>query len=110
MLVPAIATGTASAAKSKSNPLIVCKHGCKYRTIQSAVNKSGKNATIKVKPGRYVEGVLVEGHKHDGLQIIGTGKNAGAVVLDGKNAKTANGSSPRTGSKATASTIFRSRR
>jgi hypothetical protein len=90
LLVPAMATGTASAKPKK--PLVVCKHGCKYRTIQSAVDKSGKNDTIRVKPGRYVEGVQVQGPKLDGLKIIGTGKKPGAVVLDGKNAKTTDGS------------------
>jgi hypothetical protein len=67
--------------------LTVCKHGCRYTTIQSAVDASGKNATIDVKPGRYVEGVVVSGHKHDGLHLIGTGKTAAAVVLEGKGAK-----------------------
>ena len=49
--------------------LTVCKHGCRYSTIQGAVNASGKNATINVKPGKYVEGVIVKGHKHDGLRM-----------------------------------------
>ncbi len=91
LLVPAFASGTAS-AKAKHKTLVVCKHGCTYRTIQSAVDKSGRNDTVKVKPGRYVEGVKVAGAKHDGLRIIGTGKKPGAVVLDGKNAKTSDGS------------------
>jgi hypothetical protein len=67
--------------------LTVCKHGCIYTTIQKAVNASGRKATIKVKPGKYVEGVIVSGHKHDGLHIIGTGKKASAVLLEGKNAR-----------------------
>ena len=58
----------------RSKTYKVCKHGCKYRTIQKAVNKSGKNAKIKVKPGKYKEGVIVQGHKHDGLTIMGTKK------------------------------------
>jgi hypothetical protein len=80
-------TGVAQARAGKSKTLTVCKHGCLYRTIQSAVDHSGKNATIKVKPGKYVEGVIVTGHKHDGLTIMGTGKTPGAVLLEGRNAK-----------------------
>ena len=55
-------------------PFVVCKHGCRYTTIQSAVNASGKGATIQIKPGTYSEGVVVQGHKHDGLTIEGIGK------------------------------------
>lgn len=77
----------ALAGKKKGKTLTVCKHGCKYRTIQKAVDKSGKKATIRVKPGKYREGVIVEGKKHDGLTIKGTSKNAKKVVLEGKNAK-----------------------
>jgi hypothetical protein len=78
-----VATAPASA---KNENVVVCKHGCDYRTIQDAVDDTGKNATIQVKPGKYVEGVIVKGHKHDGLTIKGTKKNAKRVVLDGKNA------------------------
>ncbi|MFN8161518.1 MAG: hypothetical protein U0R52_10820 [Solirubrobacterales bacterium] len=91
LLVPAFASGTAS-AKSKGKVLTVCKHGCKYRTIQAAVDASGRGATVRVKPGKYVEGVQVSGSRHDGLKIIGTGRKPGAVVLDGKNAKLRDGS------------------
>jgi hypothetical protein len=74
-------------AKAKPKTLTVCKHGCRYTTIQGAVNASGKNATVKVKPGKYVEGVIVSGHRHDGLRIIGTSKNAAKVLIEGKKAK-----------------------
>jgi hypothetical protein len=73
--------------KRGKRPLVVCKRGCRYRSIQKAVDKSRKNATIKVKPGKYVEGVRVEGHKHNGLTIKGTKKNPKKVILEGKNAK-----------------------
>jgi hypothetical protein len=75
------------AQAKKPRTLTVCKHGCRYATIQSAVNASGKNATIFVKPGKYVEGVIVSGHKHDGLHIIGKTKNPAKVLIEGKNAK-----------------------
>jgi hypothetical protein len=72
-------------AQAKSKTLTVCKHGCLYSTIQGAVNHSGKNATIQVKPGKYIEGVIVSGHKHDGLRIIGMTKNPAKVLIEGKN-------------------------
>jgi Right handed beta helix region len=74
-------------AQAKPKSLTVCKHGCRYSTIQGAVSASGKNATIKVKPGTYVEGVIVQGHRHDGLRIIGATKNPAKVLIEGKNAK-----------------------
>jgi hypothetical protein len=79
----------------------VCKHGCRYRTIQKAVDAAGsfkaKKANAKVKtvvairPGKYVEGVVVDGtlrkKSFDGLTIKGAKKNRKKVVLEGKNAK-----------------------
>jgi hypothetical protein len=79
--------GPALAQAKSAKPLTVCKHGCIYTTIQSAVNHSGRGATIDVNPGKYVEGVIVSGHKHDGLRIIGLGKQPAAVLLEGKNAR-----------------------
>lgn len=73
--------------KKKKKKLTVCKHGCKYRTIQKAVNKAGKKWTIKVKPGKYREGVLVKGHRYDGLRIVGTGKKPKDVIIEGTDAK-----------------------
>jgi hypothetical protein len=82
------APGLAQAKRSDSAaPLIVCKHGCPFQTIQAAVDKSGKNSTIVVRPGKYVEGVIVSGHKHDGLTIDGSGAKPAAVLIEGKNAK-----------------------
>jgi len=76
-LVAVVGPAVAQAKKPKkaaAKTLVVCKHGCRYNTIQKAVNASGPNATINVKPGKYVEGVIVQGHRHDGLHIIGVGK------------------------------------
>lgn len=86
-----LTASAASAAKKRDKPLVVCEFGCKYKTIQEAVDESGKNATIKVKPGKYKEGVIVDGHGHDGLTIRGTAKNPKKVVLEGKNAKSPDG-------------------
>ncbi len=109
LIVPSQAT-----AKGKK-PLVVCKHGCKYKTIQDAVDKvKKKNSVINVLPGKYVEGVIVSGHKYDGLTIQGMvekkkgkggkkGKvtykaaNPEKVILEGKNAKTPDGSTANSG-------------
>ncbi len=109
LVVPAQAMAGKGKGKSKK-PLVVCKHGCKYKTVQSAVDKAKKNSTIYVLKGKYVEGVLIQGHKYDGLTIKGmvekkkknkktgkvkvTYKNAKPekVVLEGKNATTPSGS------------------
>ncbi len=90
-LVPA---GASAAKKNKKDkPLVVCKHGCKYRTIQKAVDKAGKGDTIKVKPGKYVEGVYITGKKYKGLTITGTpAKKAKKVIIEGKNAQSGDGS------------------
>jgi hypothetical protein len=74
--------------KPKSSKVfVVCKHGCRYTTIQRAVNASGKGATVQIKPGTYSEGVVVQGQKHDGLTIEGVGKTPSAVYLNGTNAR-----------------------
>jgi hypothetical protein len=76
--------GVAGASAAKKEPLVVCKHGCKYSKIQKAVDASGKKDTIQIKPGTYREGVIVSGKSHNGLTIEGTKKNAKKVVLNGK--------------------------
>jgi len=67
----------------------VCKHGCKYDSIQKAVDKvkKGSKSTVKVKPGTYHEGVTLIGHKYDKLIITGT-TSPKKTILDGKNART----------------------
>jgi hypothetical protein len=78
----------AAPAMAKKDVLTVCKHGCKYRTIQSAVNAvaKGSKSVVNIKPGRYHEGVQVFGHRYDGLLIKGAAKNPRKVILNGKNA------------------------
>ena len=87
--------------KQKTKVFEVCLHGCKYRKIQKAVDAAGsfkakkKNAkvkvTVKVKPGKYVEGVVLDGSRkkkdYDGLIIAGTNKNPRKTILEGHNAK-----------------------
>lgn len=92
----------------------VCQRGCKYRKIQQGVDAAGKwknrkanrkrNATVRVQPGVYKEGVLVHGKRsgHDfrNLTIMGVNKakkplrNARAVVFEGDGALTDLRSSP----------------
>jgi len=83
----AMLVSAGSAFAKKGETLEVCKHGCNHRTIQDAVDDSGKKATINVHPGTYREGVVVRGHRHDRLTIKGTKKNAKKVLLQGKNAR-----------------------
>jgi hypothetical protein len=84
MLVMAIAVASASAKTYE-----VCKHGCKYSKIQKAVDavNNGSTSTIAIDPGTYSEGVILKGHKYDGLTIKGTGKKPNQVILDGKHAR-----------------------
>jgi hypothetical protein len=88
-LAAALLIAPASAAAKES--VDVCKHGCDFRTIQDAVDHTGKKAVINVEPGSYREGVVVEGSKHDGITIQGTDKDAKKTVLQGKKAKDPNG-------------------
>ncbi len=90
--LPATATAKApsksAVAAKKKKTVTVCRRGCRFSSIQKAVNKVAKRGTVKVKPGKYVEGVVVKGRKKDGIKIVGTGKTAKKVILEGKGAKT----------------------
>jgi len=103
---PASASPGAQAAKKakkqpKNKVFLACRHGCKFRTIQRAVDAAGSfkhkrknrkvHAIVKVKPGKYVEGVVLDGtlrkKEYNGLKIVGLKKNARKQILEGKNAK-----------------------
>jgi parallel beta-helix repeat protein len=87
--------------QAKTKTFEVCRHGCRYRTIQKAVDAAGSfkdkkgNAKVKaivaVRPGKYVEGVVLDGtlrkKSFDDLTIKGIKKDRKKVVLEGKNAK-----------------------
>jgi hypothetical protein len=79
---------SASASAKGRDVFKVCKHGCKYDSVQKAVDKvkKGKDSMIKIKPGTYHEGVLFRGHKYDKLIITGT-TSPKKTILDGKNAR-----------------------
>jgi hypothetical protein len=97
----AVAKAGGKKQQAKAKVFEACKHGCRYRTIQKAVDAAGsfkakkKNAKTKaiveIKPGKYVEGVVVDGtlkrKDFDGLTIQGAKKNERKVILEGKNAK-----------------------
>lgn len=83
----ALAMGAFVATAQAKDKVDVCKHGCDYRTIQDAVDDTGKKAVINVEPGTYREGVVVEGSEHDGITIQGTEKDPSRTVLQGKRAK-----------------------
>jgi hypothetical protein len=90
MLVLPLALGATpahAAKRHRAKKLLVCHHGCPYRTIQSAVNAARAGQTVRVKPGKYSEGVIVKGHAKNGLHIVGTGTDPTKTILDGKNAK-----------------------
>jgi plastocyanin len=90
-LTVGLMAGTANAHRTTFK---VCAHGCKYRTIQKAVDAvhKGSKSTIQIEPGTYNEGVFLVGHKYDHLQIVGDTKNPKKVVLNGANARTKAGS------------------
>ena len=56
--------------QAKNKVFLVCKHGCKFHTIQRGVDAAGSfkhksanarvQAIVKVKPGKYVEGVVLD--------------------------------------------------
>ena len=79
---------SASASAKGRDVFKVCKHGCKYSSVQKAVDKvkKGEKSMVKIMPGTYHEGVIFSGHKYDKLIITGTTKPK-KTILDGKNAR-----------------------
>ena len=99
---PALAgKGGGKKKQAQAKVFEVCKHGCRFRTIQKAVNAAGsfkakkgnakKKAVVAIRPGKYVEGVVVDGtlkkKNFDNLVIEGTKKSRKKTILEGKNAK-----------------------
>src|SRR5215207_7104896 len=74
--------------KGKGKTRVVCKQKrCKFKTIQSAVNKSKAGDTVRIKKGTYREAVKVSGRKKSYLKLIGAPKSPGKVVLEGRDKK-----------------------
>ena len=88
LLVVGSAIFSASASAKGRDVFKVCKHGCKYSSVQKAIDnvKKGKKSIVKIMPGTYHEGVILGGHKYDKLIITGT-KSPKKTVLNGKNAR-----------------------
>jgi hypothetical protein len=88
MLTLAVAVFAAPASAKGRDVFKVCKHGCRYDSVQKAVDKvkKGKDSIVEIQPGTYHEGVILGGHKYDKLVITGT-KSPKKTVLDGKNAR-----------------------
>jgi hypothetical protein len=73
--------------KGKGKTRTVCKKGCRFKTIQSAVNKSRKGDTVRIRKGTYRESVKVRGPRKSYLKLIGSPRKPGNVVLEGSDKK-----------------------
>ena len=75
-------------SRGKGRTLTVCKKkGCRYKTIQKAVDAASGKDTIRVKKGRYHEGIKIVGSRYDGLKLIGDAKHPKRVLIEGKGLK-----------------------
>ena len=106
--------------QAKTKTFEVCKHGCRYRTIQKAVDAAGsfkakkKNAKVKavvaVRPGKYVEGVVARRHpaEEELRRPDDQGDEEGPQEGRSSRARTprANWAPRRTGSRRSASTAL----
>ncbi len=94
LAVPPSEAAKAKPVKKKAKPLLVCRRGCPYSTIQAAANAAKAGQTIRVKPGRYVEGVVLNGHAKDRITIRGLGTTPEETVIEGRGAKQAGTGNP----------------
>jgi hypothetical protein len=69
VLASTVATVTHTA---NATDLSVCKTGCPYATIQSAINNSRSGDVIHIGAGTYFENLLIEGER---LTLIGAGED-----------------------------------
>src|SRR5215213_9154386 len=74
-------------SRGKGRTLTVCKKGCGYRTIQKAIDAATGKDTIRVKKGRYHEGIQIVGSRYNGLKLIGDAKHPKRVLIEGKGLK-----------------------
>jgi hypothetical protein len=96
----------APAANARTKPTVfkVCRSDCRYTTIQKAVDAAGSYAyhdkkakvIVAIRPGKYVEGVVVDGterhERFDGMTIEGTQPDPRRTILEGRGARSALGS------------------
>jgi hypothetical protein len=73
--------------KGPFKTLRVCKKGCKYTSIQKAVNKARPGDTVKVANGTYKQSVKITGIKKRYIKLIGNVKDPSKVVLDLRDLK-----------------------
>ena len=73
--------------RGKGHTLTVCKKGCRYKSIQKAINAATGKDTIRVKKGQYREGVQIAGKRYDGLKLLGDRRHPDRVILNGKGLK-----------------------
>ena len=95
----ALAKPRATPKKPAAMTFEACRHGCRYRTIQRAVDAAGAykykhpraKAVVAVRPGKYAEGVVLDGTARrtnfNHLTIEGTEENPKRTILEGKNPK-----------------------
>jgi hypothetical protein len=77
----------APAPKGKGKTRTVCKRGCRFSRIQSAVNRSRRGDTVRVRNGTYREPVVIRGARKSHLKLIGNPKAPGKVILQGSKSR-----------------------
>lgn len=75
--------------KGPSRTLTVCQKGCRYRTIQSAVNAAKAGDTVRVRRGTYREAVRISGPRKRYLRLVGDPKNPRSVLIDARGRQNA---------------------
>lgn len=61
-----------------TDDLYVCKHGCRFHKIQSAVDAAHSGDTIHIRAGTYFENVMI-----DGKDLTLAGDSASTTTIDG---------------------------
>ncbi len=77
-------TGATGKPKGPFSTLRVCKKGCRYKTIQRAVDAADAGDTIRVGNGRYREGVRIFGATKRYVKVIGNPRAPHRVVIDAR--------------------------
>lgn len=57
----------------------ICPSGCRYSSIQTAINASSPGTTLRIGPGTYYENITLRGR----ISLLGAG--AGSTLIDGAN-------------------------
>ena len=78
---PSKPKGSTGKPRGPFHTLRVCKHGCRFRTIQAAVKRANPGDTVRVGHGTYREGVRVTGNAKRYLKLIGDPSAPQRVVI-----------------------------